>query len=238
MGIAQKIVDELNKGASQEELARKFPWSSLSKDDISILPTIALRLGDNERSYTWLVYLFNISFGKDLWFSTEILTQTLQHPLMTVMDRQAILPTMRNQLDQLKDQINTKVTPPEKLNKYWLMEATYYSVKGNHLAENGNRGEAVQNYQVAQSIFEQLGLLKQVAEYKTLIKRLLSLDAYRSPLPKTSPIRLRSLQTEPISPDMLSRPRLQTMDALSPAEPTGSSAAAMVPGERTDSPAC
>jgi hypothetical protein len=211
MGVAQKIVDDLNQGVSQEELARKYPWNSLSKDDSNILFTIALRLGDNERSYTLLVYLFNVSYGKDLWFSTEVLSQTLQHTLMTVLDRQAILPTMRNQLDQLKEQINAKVTLPERLNKYWLMEATYYSVKGNQLAENGSRGEAVQNYQIAQSIFEQLGLLKQVAEYKTLVRRLLSLSAYQSPLPKTSPIRLRMAQTEPLSPETLSKAGLQSI---------------------------
>jgi hypothetical protein len=199
MGAAKKIVEELKAGISPEELARKITWKELSGDDGEDLLAVALRLGDNQQSYNLLVYLFHISFSKDLWYSTEVLSQAVQHPNMTLLDRKAILPTMRSRLDQIKDQIGTKTPPEEKLTKYWLMEATYYSVNGNLLSETGNRVEATHNYQIAQSIFEQLGLFQKAAEYKALNRRLLSKDVGKSPLPKTSPIRLRMPPTQPIS---------------------------------------
>jgi hypothetical protein len=214
MGAAKKIVEELKAGVSPEELARKITWKELSGDDGEDLLAVALRLGDNQQSYNLLVYLFHISFGKDLWYSTEVLSQAVQHPNMTLLDRKAILPTMRSRLDQIKDQIGTKTPAEEKLTKYWLMEATYYSVNGNLLSETGNRVEATHNYQIAQSIFEQLGLFQKAAEYKTLNRRLLSKDAGKSPLPKTSPIRMPMPATQPIS---LSSPQNQPQPK--PAEP-------------------
>jgi hypothetical protein len=191
MGAARKVIEELKTGISPEELARRVSWKDLSEGDGEDLLTVALRLGDNQQSYNLLVYLFHISFGKDLWFSTEVLSQAVQHPHMTRLDRQAILPTMRSRLDQIKDQIGTKTPTEERLTKYWLIEATYYSVNGDLLSELGKQLEATQNYQIAQSIFEQLGLFQKAAEYKALNRRLSSKEPFKSPLPKTSPIRLR-----------------------------------------------
>lgn len=198
MDIAKKVLEEIKNGASPEDLAKKISWKELSGDDFSDLLTIALRLKENQQSYNLLVYLFNISFGKDLWVSTEVLGQAVQHPNMTSLDRQAILPTMRSRLDQIKDQIAIKAPSEEKLIKYWLMEATYYAVNGTMLAETSHKVEATQNFKIAQSIFEQLGMTQKASEYKSLSRRLLSSDVLKTPLPKTSPIRFNLPPTQPI----------------------------------------
>jgi hypothetical protein len=123
----------------------------------------------------------------------------VQHPIMTLLDHQAILPAMRSHLNKIKDQIASQSPPEAKLVKYWLMEANYYGVNGNMLAETGQKAEALQNYQIAQSIFEQLGLFQQASKYKVLSWRLQGNDIQKTPLGKTSPIKFRLPPTQPFN---------------------------------------
>ena len=145
MTLAQTIIDHVKNGMGPEELARKTPWKDLSGVNLDELLKTAVSMEQKQQSYNLLVYLFRVSFGKDLWFSTEVLSQAVQHPIMTLLDRQAILPTMRNHLNTIKDQITTKPPTESKLVKYWQMEANYYAVNGDMLAETEQKAEAAQN---------------------------------------------------------------------------------------------
>ncbi len=199
MAIAQTIIDQVNNGMGPEELARKNPWKELTGVNLNELLKIAVNMEEKQHSYNLLVYLFRVSFDKDLWFSTEVLSQAVQHPIMTLLDRQAILPSMRSHLNKIKDQITTKPPTEEKLVKYWLMEANYYAVNGNLLAETGDKVEAAQNYKIAQSIFEQLGQFQQASKYKVLSWRIQGNEIQKIPLAKTSPIKFRLPPTKPFN---------------------------------------
>lgn len=197
MTLAQTIIDHVKNGMGPEELARKTPWKDLSGVNLDELLKTAVSMEQKQQSYNLLVYLFRVSFGKDLWFSTEVLSQAVQHPIMTLLDRQAILPTMRNHLNTIKDQITTKPPTESKLVKYWQMEANYYAVNGDMLAETEQKAEAAQNYQIAQSIFEQLGLFQQASKYKMLSWRVEGNVIQKKALPKTSPLKIRLPPTQP-----------------------------------------
>ena len=197
MATAQSIIDQVKTGMSPEELARKNSWKDLSGINRDELLKTAVSMEEKQQSYNLLVYLFRISFDKDLWFSTEVLSQAVQHPIMTLLDHQAILPTMRRHLNKIKDEISLDPPPEEKLVKYWLMEANYYAINGNMLAETGKKAEAAQNYQIAQSIFEQLGQFQQASKFKVLSWRVQGNDIQKTPLPKTSPIKFRLPPTQP-----------------------------------------
>lgn len=95
----------------------------------------------------------------------------MQYLIMTPMDRQALLRTMRKRLDLIKDDIGTKLQEHE-LRRYWLLEASFYAVNGANLAETGHAYEAGQNYQIAKGIFEQLGLVQQAEQYKAILQKL------------------------------------------------------------------
>ncbi len=197
MATAQSIIDQVKTGMGPEELARKNSWKDLSGVNRDELLKTAISMEEKQQSYNLLVYLFRISFDKDLWFSTEVLSQAVQHPIMTLLDHQAILPTMRRHLNKIKDEISLDPPPEEKLVKYWLMEANYYAINGNMLAETGKKAEAAQNYQIAQSIFEQLGQFQQASKFKVLSWRVQGNDIQKTPLPKTSPIKFRLPPTQP-----------------------------------------
>ena len=197
MTVAQAIIDQVKNGVGPEELARKNPWKDLSGVKLDDLLKTAADFEDKQQSYNLLVYLFRVSFDKDLWFSTEVLSKAVQHPIMTLLDHQAILPTMRNHLNKIKDEIASRSITEDKLVKYWTMEANYYAVNGNMLAETGQKVEAAQNYQIAQSIFEQLGLFQQASKYKVLSWRVQGNEIQKTPLPKTSPLKYRLPPTQP-----------------------------------------
>ncbi len=197
MATAQSIIDQVKTGMGPEELARKNSWKDLSGVNRDELLKTAVSMEEKQQSYNLLVYLFRISFDKDLWFSTEVLSQAVQHPIMTLLDHQAILPTLRRHLNKIKDEISLDPPPEEKLVKYWLMEANYYAINGNMLAETGKKAEAAQNYQIAQSIFEQLGQFQQASKFKVLSWRVQGNDIQKTPLPKTSPIKFRLPPTQP-----------------------------------------
>jgi hypothetical protein len=167
MSSKQNVLAEITRGIPPEELAEKIPWESLSSSDLAELLKASHQMHSDQQSYQLLVYLFRISSRSDLWFSVEVLAQAIQHPIMTPKDRQSILWTMRGRLDRIRDEITAAPPSEENLRKYWLMEASYYVVNGATLAETGHQAEAEQNKQIAQGIFEQLGLAQQTTRLKT-----------------------------------------------------------------------
>ena len=218
MTIANTIIDQVKSGMGPEELARKNSWKDLSGVNLDELLKTAVGMENKQQSYNLLVYLFRVSFDKDLWFSTEVLSQAVQHPIMTLLDRQAILPTMRSHLNKIKDQITADTPPEGKLVKYWTMEANYYAVNANMLAETGQKEEATKNYQIAQSIFEQLGLFQQASKYKVLSWRVQSDEVQKAPVPKTSPLKFRLPPTQPFNQPfpITSEPANQKLNSQKP----------------------
>ncbi len=172
MNMIQRILEDLQRGATPETLATIVPWESLTPQDLSELVKLARSKPDQKESYNILVYLFRISREKDLWFSVEVLSIAVQYLIMTPLDRQALLRTMRKRLDLIKDDIGAKLPNEQELRRYWLLEASFYAVNGSNLAETGHTYEAGQNYQIAKGIFEQLGLVQQAEQYKAILQKL------------------------------------------------------------------
>ena len=172
MSPVRKILEEIKWGISPEVLAKKHGWEELTPEDCQELLNFARYQPDSQQSYNLLVYLFRVSRDKDLWFSVDVLSQALQHPAMSGDDRNTILRTMRNRLDRVKEEITTNPAADEKLRKYWLLEASYYAIHGLTMAESNQPKEAIQDYQVAQGIFEQLGLIQQAGNFKNKIDQL------------------------------------------------------------------
>lgn len=166
MSAVKKILDEIKKGASIEKLEKRFSWTSLNDKDIKELVALAQSQEDQRQSYIILVFLFRISRGKDPWLALEVLTMAAAHPMMTVIDRQRLLQTIRNRLDMLKESVGEASSNPEKLRMYLRGEANYYAINGNLLAETGYRREAIQNYRFAQDHYEQAGLHQLAETYK------------------------------------------------------------------------
>ena len=159
MESALKIIDAIYRGVSPQELAREFPWEEIVGDSSLELLKFAQHSPDNNHSFQVLAYLFRVANGNDLWFATEVLSQTVRHPILSTNERKMILANLRNLLDMIKNQ--NGVEPPTQVNlrKYRLMEGGYYTVNGATLAEDGKVEESNQNYRLAQEIFEQLGLI-------------------------------------------------------------------------------
>ncbi len=159
MESALKIIDAIYRGVSPQELAREFPWEEIVGDSSLELLKFAQHSPDNNHSFQVLAYLFRVANGNDLWFATEVLSQTVRHPILSTNERKMILANLRNLLDMIKNQ--NGVEPPTQVNlrKYRLMEGGYYTVNGATLAEDGKVEESNQNYVLAQEIFEQLGLI-------------------------------------------------------------------------------
>lgn len=183
MGSVRKILEEIKWGISPEVLAKKHPWEELASQDPEELLNFARYQRDSQQSYNTLVYLFRTSRDKDLWFSVEVLSQALQHPAMNSEDRNTILRTMRSRLDRIKDEVTARQPNEEKIRKYWLLEASYYAIHGTTLAETDRTEEAVENYQIAAGIFQQLGLTQQAENFNHKIERLSS----RVPRPAAPP---------------------------------------------------
>lgn len=183
MGSARKILEEMKWGISPEVLAKKHSWEELSAQDYQDLFNFTRFQRDSQQSYNLLVFLFRISRDKDLWYSVEVLSQALLHPAMTSEDRNTILHTLRNRLNRIKDEVTARQPTKEKVRKYWLLEASYYSIYGAALAETSRNLEAVQNYQIAEGIFEQLGLNQEAENYKQKIELLLEVETK----PKSTP---------------------------------------------------
>ena len=159
MESARKIIDALNRGVSPQELAREFPWEEIVGDSSIELLKYAQHSPNNQHSFKILAYLFRVANENDLWFATEVLSQTVRHPILSSDERKMILPNLRSLLDKIKSQVSVEAPTEENLHKYWLMEGGYYTVTGATFAEIGKVEEANQNYLIAQGIFEQLGLI-------------------------------------------------------------------------------
>jgi hypothetical protein len=159
MESALKIIDAIYRGVSPQELAREFPWEEIIGDSALELLKFAQHSPDNQQSFQILAYLFRVASGNDLWFATEVLSQTVRHPILSADERRMILANLRSLLDKIKEQNSVEPPTQENLHKYLLMEGGYYTVSGAILAETGKAEEANQNYAIAQGIFEQLGLI-------------------------------------------------------------------------------
>jgi hypothetical protein len=159
MESALKIIDAIYRGVSPQELAREFPWEEIVGDSSLELLKYAQHSPDNQHSFQILAYLFRVANGNDLWFATEVLSQTVRHPILSTNERRMILANLRSLLDRIKNQNAVEQPTQVKFRKYRLMEGGYYTVSGATLAEDGKIEEANQNYALAQEIFEQLGLI-------------------------------------------------------------------------------
>lgn len=199
MSPVRKILEEVNWGISPEVLAKKHPWEELSAQEPEELLNFARYQNDSQQSYNLLVYLFRISRGQDLWFSVEVLSQALQHPAMSSEDRNTILRTMRNRLDRIKDEVRARTPPEEKIRKYWLLEASYYAIYGATLAENDRNEEAVENYQIAEGIFQQLGLKQQADNLSHKIEFLTSIEKKTTSAPNKPTVQTPSPHSSPLS---------------------------------------
>ena len=184
MSSIRKILEEIKWGISPEVLAKKHSWEELSSQDPEELLNFARNQRDSQQAYNLLVYLFRISRDKDVWFSVEVLSQALQHPAMSSVDCNNILRTMRNRLDRIKDEVTARQPAVEKIRKYWLLEASYYAIYGATLAETNRIDEAVQNYQIAEGIFQQLGLNQQAENYSHKIEHLTAAETKSMVVPE------------------------------------------------------
>jgi hypothetical protein len=201
----ESILDDIKWGGTPEMLIQKYPWQTLNESQRKELLACTRDQPDAHQAYTLLVYLFRISRNEDLWFSVEVLNHSAQYLSMKPADRQSILRTTRNRLDRIKDEISPD-QPVENLRRYWLLEATYYAINGATLAETGHKFEAIQNYQIAAGIFDQLGLYKRADQYKTIIRTLNESKPASQPTssndtpaaPKAPP--LLEIQPDPIQP--------------------------------------
>jgi hypothetical protein len=160
MESARKIIDAINRGVSPQELAREFPWEEILGDSSFDLLKFAQHSPDNHHSFQILAYLFRVANGNDLWFATEVLSQTVRHPILSANERKMILANLRSLLDKIYNMISVEPPTQEYLRKYWLMEGGYYTVSGASLAEEGKTENANRDYLIAQGIFEQLGLIQ------------------------------------------------------------------------------
>jgi hypothetical protein len=192
--IIESILDDIKWGGTPEVLIQKYPWQTLNKSQRQELLACTRDQPDDHQAYTLLVYLFRISRDEDLWFSVEVLNHSVQYLSMKPADRQSILRTIRGRLDRIKDEISPDQSI-ENLRKYWLLEATYYAVNGATLAETGHKFEAIQNYEIAAGIFDQLGLYKQASQYKAIIRTLNESKPASQPAPQSPPL----LEIEPVS---------------------------------------
>ncbi len=199
MNAARKILEEVNWGISPEVLAKKHPWEELSAQEPEELLNSARYQNDSQQSYNLLVYLFRISRGQDLWFSVEVLSQALQHPAMSSEDRNTILRTMRNRLDRIKDEVRTRQPSEEKVRKHWLLEASYYAIYGATLTESNRFEEAIENYQIAEGIFQQLGLKQQAENVSHKIEYLASSERKPTPAPSRPAVQTQQPHSRPLS---------------------------------------
>lgn len=165
MESARKIIDAINRGVSPQELAREFPWEEIIGNSAVELLNFAQHSPNNQHSFKVLAYLFRVANENDLWFATEVLSQTVRHPILSSDERKMILTNLRSLLDKIKSQIAVAPPTEENLRKYWLMEGGYYTVCGATFAETGKIEEANQNYSIAQGIFEQMGLIQPGMKY-------------------------------------------------------------------------
>jgi hypothetical protein len=172
MSTYKKVLEEINRGVPPEILAQKIPWEKLNNQDLVELIKITRTKADLPDSYNLLDYLFRVSREKDLWFSVEVLSNAVQYQRMSLEDRSSILLSMRKRLDQIKDKISAEMPSDSNLRRYWLFEAAYYAVSGATLSDSNRTLEALQFYQIARGIFEQLGLTQQVDKYTDIIHRL------------------------------------------------------------------
>lgn len=179
MESARKIIDAIYRGVSPQELAKEFPWDEIKGEASTDLLNFAQHSPDNQHSFQILAYLYRVASGNDLWFATEVLSQTVRHPILSVDERKMILANLRSLLDKVKDQNSSEPPTQDNLRRYWLMEGGYYTVSGATLAETGKIEEANRNYLAAQEIFEQLGLILPGMKYSGSSLTLPVLDGER-----------------------------------------------------------
>ena len=91
MESARKIIDAINRGVSPQELAREFPWEEIIGNSAVELLNFAQHSPNNQHSFKVLAYLFRVANENDLWFATEVLSQTIRHPILSSDERKMIL---------------------------------------------------------------------------------------------------------------------------------------------------
>jgi len=199
------IIDAIYRGVSPQELAREFPWEEIIGDSSTELLNYAQHSPDNQHSFQILAYLFRVASGNDLWFATEVLSQTVRHPILSSDERRMILTNLRSLLDKIKNQNSVEQPTEENMRKYWLMEGSYYTVSGATLAETGKIEEANQNYSIAHGIFERLGLILPGMKYSasdiTLpVSDTEPLAAKQKPVPAPKPESVKPAVPSAVSP--------------------------------------
>ena len=221
MESARKIIDAIYRGVSPQELAKEFPWDEIKGEASADLLNFAQHSPDNQHSFQILAYLYRVASGNDLWFATEVLSQTVRHPILSIDERKMILVNLRSLLDKVKAQNSTEPPTQENLRKYWLMEGGYYTVSGATLAETGKIEEANQNYLAAQGIFEQLGLILPGMKYSGSSLTLPVLGgeggaALEIPTPRSNPEKNETMEDHPVPPPQHPSPERQPPTPTTP----------------------
>ncbi len=151
MNLAREIINELDQGASYQQVANRYSWHSLAVDDKEHLWNEAeKRSRDSKASADLLFALYRMAQEKDRWDALRALGLIALRP--DISRRQSILKTMQAELEGIRNSLSD--TRPADVRRYKQCEADFYCLNARLWIESDNFRAAIQSYEGALAIYE------------------------------------------------------------------------------------
>jgi len=238
MDTFEEILAAIHAGIPPKEIAVQIAWEDVSEDDREQLLIAARELGDDQAGYQ--LFLLLNALSQDEWYTLRVLGYAIQHPLLILADRQNTLRTMRRILDRVRLKVEKETKTQEKPGWERLFEAAYFVLSAQVCEEAGNLKEALRNYRLAQTIYQELGFSQPLQKISTEVKRLQPVaPPAKAPSPPVSqpakPVTPSATLTQKIAPAPASPP--QNISRTDPPPTTPPPAAASLKVEHAPAPA-
>ena len=166
MNAVEWVIESVRSKKPLPAIAEKISWNQLFAEDRKNLLVKANQLSKNEPEAAYLLLQVLFQVAKDDWYKLQVLCYAIQYSGCKEEARHKILHNIQHMLQDLKPKENPQII----LHQH--SQAIYYYYSGKDFVDAGDLEQALKNWNIAQTIFKNLGKKQQVARIQADINNL------------------------------------------------------------------
>jgi vacuolar-type H+-ATPase subunit I/STV1 len=174
MNRSDEIIQRLDSGsATDKELARQYPWASLSDQDrYSLLKQCRVRAHNGEGSIDLLRYVYLVTKDHDDANAFKVLYWIYQRPETDQKTKHGVNKAMEGLLERLRVGIKDRKGAAE----YKKCEGAYKQLRAETYERTGDLQKAVALYQEALSDYQDIGYTQGIRDVQKILDDLESIE--------------------------------------------------------------
>lgn len=169
---AEKLIVFLQQKNSLDECLKKYPWLHLKKGESSkLFEYIQKAEPDSQTAFLLLRYL--VYAPHDLWLKAKAALMILGHPLLTLEERHAFLEVIQEILVRIQQAAASSASSSDGP-KAQLLQARFLEETGKYLVLTDRREEALEVYNRASALYQQLNKPQKVEKINAELHKVLN----------------------------------------------------------------